>query len=85
MNKSQWLEAVSELDCVVCGRRPVSIHHIESHRDALSDYAVAALCYDCHQGPNGVHGLSRRGYEARTKLSQLDLVKRTIQAVWRTR
>ena len=81
MNKYDWIEAVSALPCVVCGARPVSVHHIEDVRDEFSDYAVAALCYDCHQGPAGVHGLSRRGFERRTKLSQLDLLKRTIQAV----
>ena len=83
MNKSAWLELVSSLPCVVCGARPVSVHHIEDVRDELSDYATVALCYDCHQGPNGVHGLSRRGFERRTKLSQLDLLKRTIKAIAR--
>jgi len=84
MNKSAWLDAVSSLDCVVCGRRPVEIHHIEDVRDNLSDYAAAALCFECHRGAGGVHGLSRRGYERRTKLSQLDLLKRTIAAVAKT-
>lgn len=81
MNKSAWLELVSSCACVVCGARPVSVHHIESVRDQYSDYATAALCYDCHQGPLGVHGSSRRGFEMRTKLSQLDLLKRTIAQV----
>jgi len=84
MNKSAWLDAVSSLDCVVCGARPVEIHHIEAVRDEFSDFATAALCQDCHTGPLGVHGSSRRGFEMRTKLSQLDLLKRTIKAVTRT-
>ena len=81
MNKSEWLEKVSECSCVVCGARPVEIHHIESVRDNLSDYAVAALCVECHLGANGVHGSSRMGFERRTKISQIDLVKRTIKQV----
>ena len=81
MNKSSWLELVSSLSCVVCGARPVEVHHIEDVRDELSDYAVAALCPECHRGYQGVHGLSRRGFERRTKLSQLDLLKRTIKAI----
>ena len=81
MNKSEWLDRISALDCVVCGARPVEIHHPETRRDALSAYYVAALCHDCHQGPIGVHGLHRMGFERRTKLSEIDLVKRTIAAV----
>jgi hypothetical protein len=84
MNKSDFLEAVSSLDCVVCGARPVEIHHIESIRDNDSDYLCAALCPECHRGHNGVHGSSRMGFERRTKISQTDLVKRTIKALWRT-
>ena len=80
LNKAKWLELVSSLSCVVCGARPVEIHHTESSRDSLSDYHVAALCHECHQGPIGVHGLHRMGFERRTKLSQIDLVKRTIAA-----
>lgn len=83
MTKAQWLEAVSACPCVVCGAFGVEIHHIESVRDELSDFGVAALCPECHRGPLGVHGSSRRGFEMRTKLSQLDLLKRTIKAVAR--
>lgn len=84
MNKADFLEHVSSLDCVVCGARPVEIHHIESVRDGDSDFYVAALCADCHRGPVGVHGSSRIGFERRTKISQADLVKRTIKALWRS-
>ena len=80
VTKQEWLEHVSSIPCVVCGQFNVETHHIEDVRDELSDYAVAALCAECHRGANGVHGLSRRGFERRTKLSQLDLVKRTIAA-----
>lgn len=72
---------VRDVGCVVCrhiGRVGISndtaIHHIESIRDALSAYAIVPLCYDHHQGPNGVHGLSRRGFEARYKLTEIDLL-----------
>ena len=81
MNKSEWLEAVSSLGCVVCGARPVSVHHIEDVRDENSDYATVALCHEHHQGSQGVHHLSRRGFEMRFKLSQLDLLKLTIRTI----
>lgn len=81
MNRDAWLDLVSSIPCVVCGKFGTEIHHIESRRDDLSDFAVASLCPDCHRGPLGVHGSSRMGFERRTKLSQLDLLKRTIKAI----
>lgn len=83
MNVSEWLEKVSECSCVVCGARPIEIHHPETNRDKLSDYYVAALCAECHRGPIGVHGLHRMEFERRTKINQVDLVKRTIAQVMR--
>lgn len=81
MNAEDWLELVHSIDCVVCGKRPVEAHHIESSRDGMSDFLTAALCPECHRGPLGVHGSSRMGFERRTKISQLDLLKRTIKAI----
>jgi hypothetical protein len=81
VNKSEWLDLVSACSCVVCGQRPIEIHHIEDVRDENSDYATAALCMTCHRSEIGVHGMSRRGFERRTKLSQLDLLKLTIKAI----
>ena len=42
---------------------------------------AAAELHECHQGSIGVHGLHRIGFERRTKLSEVDLVKRTLAAV----
>lgn len=58
---------------------PTEAHHVESVRDDLSDYATAALCHEHHQGPNGVHGLRRRGFETRYKLNDIDLVAMTVR------
>lgn len=81
MSGKDHLERVHEIPCVVCvkmgmaPRFPVHAHHLESVRDELSDYAAVPLCPDHHQGPNGIHGLSRRGFEMRYKLSDMDLMK----------
>jgi hypothetical protein len=78
------LERVHEIPCVVCVKMgtaptfPVTAHHLESVRDELSDYATVALCPQHHQGANGIHGLSRRGFEMKYKLSELDLLKLTL-------
>ena len=84
---SKHLERLHEIPCCVCThmgmapRWPVTAHHLESVRDSLSDYAAVSLCADHHQGPNGVHGLSRRGFELRYKLTDTDLLALTIRAL----
>lgn len=85
MSAAAHLERVRSLRCVVCTfmgmtqASPTEAHHVESVRDGLSDFATTALCHDHHQGPNGVHGLHRRAFEARYKLSDIDLVAMTIR------
>ncbi len=83
----KYLARVRALPCVVCEvmgvkqTTPTAAHHVESVRDGVSDYAVAALCFFHHQGPDGVHGLSRRVFEMRYRLTTVDLLALTIQGV----
>lgn len=85
MSAREHLERVRGLRCVVCETMnmiqegPTQAHHVESIRDAVSDYAVAALCWYHHTGPEGVHGLSRRVFEMRYRLSPVDLLALTIR------
>lgn len=71
---------VRELGCLICRvmscppPRTIEIHHVESVRDEASEFAVVPLCHEHHEGANGVHGLSRRGFEMRYKLSPLDML-----------
>jgi hypothetical protein len=87
MSARDHLERVRSLRCVVCtlmgqiqeGR--TYAHHVESVRDGLSDYATVALCHYHHQGPGGVHTLSRRAFEMRHKLDNVDMIALTIRAL----
>lgn len=58
---------------------PTAAHHVESVRDGVSDYATVALCWEHHQGPNGVHGLSRKVFAMRYGLSDVDLIALTVR------
>jgi len=76
---AKYEQRVRDIGCVLClhlgmGRTPASIHHVESIRDELSDYAIVPLCPEHHQGATGVHGLRRRGFEMRYKLTEIDLL-----------
>lgn len=50
---------VAQLPCVICGRRPVHVHHCCHGRYGqrkVTDFEVIPLCPDCHQsGPNAIH------------------------------
>lgn len=85
MNKEEWSELIHGLPCVVCflqtgdKRYGVHAHHIESVRDELSDWLVVPLCPEHHQGPNGIHGLSRSAFYTRYNMTELTLMKGTIK------
>ena len=55
------------------------VHHIREGQgmaQRASDYLTVPLCYEHHQGTNGVHGT--RAYLRISKLSELDLLAETI-------
>ena len=79
MSFQDYHSRVRDLGCIICkemslGFTPAAIHHVESIRDGLSEYAVIPLCYDHHQGPEGVHGLRRKVFEMRYRLTDVDMM-----------
>lgn len=88
MSTSNYLSRVSDIGCILCkhlglGQTPAEIHHVESVRDELSDYAVVPLCPEHHRCQTGVHGLRRRGFEMRYKLTDVDLLAMTARELER--
>lgn len=85
MSAKAHLERVRSLPCVICNMMGVpqstqtAAHHVESVRDGVSDYATAALCFDHHQGAQGVHTLSRRVFAMRYECSDVDLIAMTLR------
>lgn len=51
--ESAHLARVKELPCSVCDApAPSAAHHINQGQH----FTAVALCWDCHQGPLGIHG-----------------------------
>jgi len=81
------LQRVAALGCILCrhrdlGETPAQVHHLREEQGAgqrASDFLTIPLCPEHHTGPNGLHGLGRRGFEARYKLSELDLLAMTLE------
>lgn len=59
-------------------------HHLREDQGA-SERADAFIgvkfCWGHHVGPNGFHGLGRRAFETRYRLSELDLLAITLRAL----
>ncbi len=88
MRKSDYLDRLARVGCVLCrhlgrGFHEAQIHHPREWAGAgqrASDWLAVPLCWGCHQGPNGLHGLGRKGFYARYKLAEHDLLAMTIEA-----
>ena len=63
---------------------PSDAHHIKEGTGAsqrADDMLSVALCKEHHQGASGFHGLGRKGFYARYKLDELDLLAMTLEAL----
>lgn len=49
------------------------LHHVGDNSER-NDWAIVPLCREHHQGTTGVHGLRRRAFEARYKLSDVKML-----------
>lgn len=89
-SSKRHLGRVAALGCILCREHfgvegtPAEIHHLREEQGAAqrgSDWLAIPLCPSCHRGASGLHGLGRRGFERRYRLSELDLLAMTIEAL----
>lgn len=73
------LARVAALPCVVCDAPgPSCVHHIREGQgmgQRAGHGLTIPLCWDCHQGPHGIHG-DRSRWRLR-KMTELDALDRT--------
>ena len=83
MNSAErrYLWRVKNLACVCCGAHgPCDAHHLREGQglsQKASHYLTIAVCKECHQGANGIHG--DRSLMRLYKLSELELLAKTIE------
>lgn len=79
------MDKVARLPCVPCllifGKHHPSehLHHIQDIRDKWSDFIVIPVCQEMHTGPNGIHGLSRRGFARTYGFDDLTMLAKTLE------
>lgn len=75
---------VAQLECCLCGTRPVELHHILEGRTPgrrSPNWLVIPLCPDCHRGDhNGIHG--QQAMLKIVKKGELDLLAETLERVY---
>lgn len=77
------LAYVASLPCVVCGRRPVQVHHVSATvhggRITRSHMRVTPLCFRHHKiegGKKSVEALSHRGFYLEHGIDLLEVADR---------
>lgn len=81
VNLAQYESRLRQLPCVVGvhtgeGCPCEELHHAGEAADR-DDWNQVPICQAHHTGPNGIHGLRRRGFEARYKTTEMKLLALT--------
>lgn len=86
---ARHMAKVAGLGCILCrhlgyGQTPAEVHHLKEECGAgqrQSDYITVPLCTEHHRGASGFHGLGRRAFTRTYRLTELDLLAMTIEAM----
>ena len=76
------LNKIAELGCILCSSilgfegTPAELHHIRRYGTKRSTSPVVPLCPEHHRGNSGVHGLGRKGFEAKWNVTQDTLLEK---------
>ena len=88
MTKSkQHYDKVARLGCILCkvvlgyDDTPAEIHHIRRYGGKRSLAPVIGLCPEHHRGNSGIHGLGKRGFEARYGIDEQALLQQTMELI----
>lgn len=81
MTAREYVAAIHHRPCVVHffktkeRRRCDEAHHVVPG----DDWSVVPLCFDCHQGAQGMHGMHRRPFLTLWKIDERWLLTRTAE------
>lgn len=59
------LNLVASHHCAVCDNPIVCVHHIRESGEPRNHFKTIPLCYDHHQGENGIHYLGKDEFRKR--------------------
>ena len=85
MNLERYDARLRLLPCVVCvllGEPPrpcAELHHVGDPLTERNEHGKVPLCNEHHQGPEGIHGLHRRGFVKASKISDVMMLSTTVR------
>ena len=85
-SEKNYMARVARLGCILCSTvlgyedSPAEIHHIR-RAGKRSTSPIIPLCPEHHRGNNRVHGLGRRGFEAKFNTTEEALLQKVQQSL----
>ena len=82
-NEKKHYSAIAGLGCSLCrhigyGETPCEIHHIR-RAGKRENAPVIGLCPEHHRGNSGIHGLGRKGFESKHKVTEEELLSQSLR------
>ena len=87
-DEKNYMARVARLGCILCSTvlgyedSPAEIHHIR-RAGVRATSPIIPLCLEHHRGNNGIHGLGRRGFEAKFSTTEEALLQAVKQSLGR--
>lgn len=83
------MSKVAALGCILCrrlgyGNTPAQLHHVREGQgmsQRAADTLVIPLCPEHHTGGSGLHGMGTKRFERVYRVSELDLLAETLEAI----
>lgn len=83
------MDRVAGLGCCLCrrlgyGPTPAQLHHIREGQgmsQRAQDTLVIPLCQEHHTGGSGVHGMGAKAFQRVYRVTELDLLAETLEAL----
>jgi len=81
-NEKIALDKIARLGCILCRTAlgvqdsPAELHHYRRFGQPRSASDILPLCPEHHRGNTGVHGLGRKGFEAKWAVTQEALLEK---------
>ena len=81
-NEKIALDKIARIGCILCRTAfgvqdsPAELHHYRRFGQPRSASDILPLCPEHHRGNTGVHGLGRKGFEAKWGVTQDTLLEK---------
>jgi hypothetical protein len=80
-DEKKSLDTIARLGCILCSTilgfedTPAELHHIRRTRKRSAS-PVIPLCPEHHRGNSGIHGLGRKSFESKYRITEEELLER---------